>query len=296
MDLRDARESDLPAVVEMCTTRCPHVEPWIVTSIFGDGADYDATLVATDGDRLVGLGFSMHLRGTPDEQRQILVIVEREAGGRGVGHDLYVACRAAQPAVVKDLRTRVFDDDPEAMAVARHWGFEPAQLSITSRLDLAGVTAPDPPTGVTLEAADDLVFEDAADGHAFDAMFTASQTNPEAANNHVTTREEMAAWVFPGERGVGSLARVDGVPAAIAFAIVSEPAGVGGVGYTGVDPQFRGRGLGRLVKQHVHHRAAALGIRSLGTDNEENNRGIRRLNAELGYVPAYGVLRMVKRL
>ena len=31
------------------------------------------------------------------------------------------------------------------------------------------------------------------------------------------------------------------------------------VGYTGVDPRFRGRGLGRLVKEHVHHRAHELG-------------------------------------
>ncbi len=102
----------------------------------------------------------------------------------------------------------------------------------------------------------------------------------------------MTHWAFPGERSLGSLARVDGVPAAIAFAIVEDGGDSGGVGYTGVDPRFRGRGLGRLVKEDVHHRAAAPRHPALGTDNEEHNDGIRRLNAELGYQVTYGVYRM----
>ena len=68
------------------------------------------------------------------------------------------------------------------------------------------------------------------------------------------------------------------------------------VGYTGVDPAFRGRGLGRLAKQHLHHQAAALGVRRMFTDNEENNHGIRRVNAALGYRPEYGLYRLRKRL
>jgi RimJ/RimL family protein N-acetyltransferase len=71
---------------------------------------------------------------------------------------------------------------------------------------------------------------------------------------------------------------------------------MGGVGYTGVDPAFRGRGLARLAKEHLHHRAALLGVRRLYTDNEENNAGIRRVNKALGYVPEYGLFRMRKRL
>ena len=37
-------------------------------------------------------------------------------------------------------------------------------------------------------------------------------------------------------------------------------------------------------------------MRRLYTDNEENNHGIRRVNAALGYVPDYGLFRLRKDL
>jgi len=127
-------------------------------------------------------------------------------------------------------------------------------------------------------------------------MLAASQTNPEARTSHVITRAEMHGWIDEGEVPLGTLVRVDGIPAAVTFGGVIPADGIGGVGYTGVDPQFRGRGLGRLAKQHLHHQAAGLGVRRLYTDNEQNNHGIRRVNAALGYEPDYGLFRMRKRL
>jgi GNAT superfamily N-acetyltransferase len=185
----------------------------------------------------------------------------------------------------------VHDDDPESLAVAQHWGYEAMQRSISSRVDLAGATPPQPPLGVTLEDCDGLEF-DGADAVAFDAMLTASQTNPEAETSHVLTREEMQHWTDPGETPVACLARVDGRPAALAFAIVLRSTGEGGVAYTGVDPAYRGSGLGRLVKEQLHARAAQLGIAWLGTENEEHNAGIRHVNQQLGYVKTHGVYRM----
>ena len=110
------------------------------------------------------------------------------------------------------------------------------------------------------------------------------------------TRAELIGWADDGEVPVGTLVRVDGIPAAITFGAVAPVDGIGGVGYTGVVPAHRGRGLARLAKQHVHHQAAALGAARMYTDNEENNHGIRRLNQALGYVPLYGVHRLRKRL
>jgi len=152
-------------------------------------------------------------------------------------------------------------------------------------------TAADSPLtyDVFLDAADDLAFPD---DDAVEAMFSASQTNPEARNNHLMTLAEIRKYVFPGERGIVCLARVDGVPAALCFAIAGDGGDDGRVAYTGVDPTFRGRGLGRLVKQHVHHRAHESGVVRLSTDNEEHNEGIRRLNDEMGFTTAYGVYRM----
>jgi GNAT superfamily N-acetyltransferase len=287
--VRDGGEHDVPAMIELALRRCPHFEPWILSGVFSGALDLDTAPVAYDGDRLVGFATSAHYKGSPDHQRSVLVLVDAAYAGRGLGHDLHDRCLDAHTDVVTDVRTRVFDGDEIAMAVALHWGYEPVQLSITSRVELEGVTEPDVPEGVTLEAVDDMTVDDQG---ALDELVAVSQTNPEAVNSHRMTREEMQHWIFPGERPVVSLARVDGEPAAFCLGIMSKTAPEGGLGFTGVDPRFRGRGLGRLVKQHVHRRAAELGVRVLVTDNEQNNHGIRRLNAELGYVPVYGVHRM----
>ena len=98
------------------------------------------------------------------------------------------------------------------------------------------------------------------------------------------TLAEIRKYVFPGERGIACLARVDGVsPPRSASAICRRRRGPRGRAPSRAwTRRFRGRGLGRLVKEHVHHRAHELGMRRLTTDNEEHNEGIRRLNAELG--------------
>lgn len=293
MRIRDGEPGDKPAVLALTLARCPHTEPWVVEAVFTDGDHVDVLAVATEGERLLGYSYAMHIPGVPDHQRSSYVLVGDEDSGRGLGSRLWETLRHGLPEHVTDLRTRVFRGDDVAMGVARHWGFEPVQLSITSRLVLADVAPADPPAGVTLDVADDLTF---ADEDAVEAMFAASQTNPEATNSHRMTLPGIRRYVIPGERGIATVARVDGVPAAICFAIVADGGDDGGVAYTGVDPQFRGRGLGRLVKQDVHHRAYEWGIRRLGTDNEEHNEGIRRLNAEMGFVEAYGVYRMRRTL
>jgi len=60
------------------------------------------------------------------------------------------------------------------------------------------------------------------------------------------------------------------------------------IGYTGVDPAFRGRGLGYLVKQEMHRLAYDAGARTCATDNEEHNSGIRHVNEALGYAKVSG--------
>jgi GNAT superfamily N-acetyltransferase len=287
--LREATREDLRTLVELAVARCPHFEPWLLSLVFSDGTHRDTSVLAEDADGVVGLGIGWHRDGIPAHQRSALVAVARRAEGQGLGHRLWERVREGVPPVATEVWTRVFDDDQSSLDVARHWGFEVVQRSITSFVDISDAPRPEPREGVTLEPCAELVVPDV---EAFDAMLAASQTNPEATNSHVMDRDELLHWVADGEVALVSLARVDGVPAAISFAIVAPDEHEGGVAYTGVDPRFRGRGLARLVKEDVHHQAAELGVRRLATDNEENNNGIRRINRELGYVVEYGVYRM----
>ena len=293
MELRPVARADRAAFDALVLARSPSTETWFVESLFSGGFELDAFLVGTVGDDLAAAGFSGRVPGTPTHQRSVLVLVAAAHGGRGLGSRLLAELRAAQPSEVVDLRTRVFDDDPLSLEVARHWGYEVTQRSITSALELHESTPPAPPDGVTLEQVDDLVFPDQ---DAAEAMFEASQTNPEARNNHLMTLSEVREYVFPGEWPLVTVARVDGEPAALCYLIVGVDPEEASVVYTGVDPRFRGRGLARLVKAHVHERARSAGVLRLVTDNEEHNEGIRRINADMGFVKRYGSYRMRKDL
>lgn len=289
-------QEDVTALAELATARCPHLMSWWVTSLFVDGVDVDVARVVESDAGPLAFAAVTHRHGRPAHQRWVNLYVADRVAGQGIGGALFAECLAGVAPGSTELWAQVFDGDDHSMAVARHWGFEPVQLSVTSLVDLDPASTarfPDLPDDVTVEPCADL---DPPDPAAFDAMLAASQTNPEARNSHVMTREEMRGWVDEGEVPVGSLLRVGGVPAAVSFGSVVVEDGIGGVGYTGVDPAHRGRGLARAVKQHLHHQAAALGVRRLYTDNEENNAGIRRVNTELGYVPQYGVHRLRRRL
>jgi hypothetical protein len=179
---------------------------------------------------------------------------------------------------VSRLVACVLDGDQTSLDVARHWGFIPEQLSVTTSVAVTAAVPPEPTGGVTFEACDDLVFRD---GGAVEAMLLASQTNPEFELGLVQTLTGFREIPAPGQRAVAVLTRVEGRPAAISFAVADGDQMH--VAYTGVGPSLRGRALGRLTKEFLHAHARDLGVRMALTDNEESNAGIRHVNDQLGY-------------
>ncbi|MDO3394268.1 hypothetical protein [Nocardioides cremeus] len=245
-------------------------------------------LRAVRGDgTTIGYGWITRATHLPEGWAAEWVTVSAEAEGCGVGSALHRALAARTPAGTTLLTTKVFDDEPRSLEVARHWGYEVEELSIESALALVDLPEPLLPAGVELVACDDLRVRDQA---AFDAMLRASQTNPEAVRGgrYVTAASLLSS--SQGARSVGVLARVEGRPAAIAQGTV-----VGTelfVAYTGVDPVHRGHGLALTVKMELHRRAASAGAKVALTENEEHNHGIRAVNAALGYEVRQGTYRM----
>ncbi len=277
------------AVVDLAAARSPHIEPgyvaWHLT-----GTTYWPDLVAlraSQDGRVVGTGWIGLGTGAAAGRTTCYVVVPTAAEGAGVGGLLWRQLLDRVPEGTTQLRTEVFDDDPRSLAVAQHWGFEAEQLSIRSSRDLTGLPAVSVPDDVRLESSPDLRFADQA---AVDAMLLASQTNPEARGGDAKTCAQLRSVIADADHGIGVVARVDGVPAAIVIGLVDDRTLY--VLYTGVDPRFRGRGLALLVKRQAHHAAAAVGATVASTDNEAHNHGIRRVNAELGYHVVVGTYRM----
>lgn len=250
------------------------------------------TLAAVDGAGGVrGWGWMATGTHNPPGWTSLWVTVRADSEGLGLGGRLHRALLDRRPPGAVLLRSGVVDTEPRSLEVARAWGFEVEELSITSALELRDLPDPSPPPGVTLEACPDLRFPDQA---AVEGMVRASQTNPEALAGQLLDCHQLRSAIQGADAAVAVLARVGGTPAGIVTGVVVN--GFFFVGYTGVDPRFRGRGLARLLKQRAHLDAAAAGARTSRTDNEENNHGIRRVNRELGYEVSYGTFRLRKPL
>lgn len=270
-------------LLDLMVERLPHLSraeaawPFRAPDVFEDLV----VLHALDpSDRVVGVGLTGRPVFAPARSSFLRVVVRHGEEGRGVGRALRASLLGSLPRGTEVLRGAVYDDEPNALEVARHWGFGIEEHSIESGLDLTGpaMPVPAPPAGVTLEEAPDLEFPDR---DAVERMLLASQTYPEAAVGFIFTLKKLADCVGPEEVPVCVVARDSGTPVGITFGTVSD--GRLAIAYSGIDPGRRGRGLMLLVKQQAHLAAARAGATESITQNEEHNRGIRRSNAHLGY-------------
>lgn len=64
-----------------------------------------------------------------------------------------------------------------------------------------------------------------------------------------------------------------------------EPGGVASLDYTGVRRSWRGRGVGRALKDLSHRALAQRGLVRMRTHNDTDNPGVMNLNRSLGYRP-----------
>jgi GNAT superfamily N-acetyltransferase len=281
--------------IELITVRLPHITRTEAGLPFESPEIFPLRVCHTahdEHDRIIGVGLVQRPGFAPQHRCGLRVIVARDRERTGVGSALRASLLPHVPTTITRLGTGVFDDEERSLAVARHWGFEIEEHVIDSSLDLGDASTlaqSDLPQGVTLHEAPDRRFADPDD---VERMLRASQTNPEAALGFVMTLEGFASMLATGEEPVCVVARVDGVPAGITFGGVQS--GALHIAYSGIDPAFRGRGIMRVVKERAHIVAARLGATVSRTNNEEHNVGIRRINADLGYVVRSGVYRMAK--
>jgi len=268
------------AIVDFVVARTPAHDRAILRSDLNEGTarSLRAYHVYQHGGALAGVSFARTASNLPEGAAFVMVSTHADLAGRGLGSGLFSAMLADLVGDVNRLVTCVFADDQASLGVARHWGFQDVQLSITSSVVLTGTATPGPIVGVTFEACDDLAFDDS---ETVDAMLLETQTNPEFELGLTLRLASLRETPALGQRPVAVLTRVEGRPAAISFAVADGDQMH--VVYTGVDPGLRGRGLGLLTKQVLHSHARDLGIRMALTDNDESNAGIRRVNDQLGY-------------
>ncbi|MDI6103874.1 GNAT family N-acetyltransferase [Actinoplanes sp. NEAU-A12] len=294
--IRPARPTDAAAVVALRAAVYPYLvrgEASTRRMLASPPPGEDRIFLAAErGGEVVGSASAFRQPRSADPGfGQVSLHVHPDHRGRGVGVALLAEATAHLRAV--GVRRAGAWAVPEAVGFARGHGFEPSRELRYSALDLTGFTGvPDPGPGIRLAGireVDERALYDADVAAATDEPGDVpSQPTP-----YPTWRYEI--WDEPGLDRDASTVALDG-SAVVAFSLVLRDGDRVWSDMTATAPAYRGRGLARLVKTAALVRAAAGGVRTAYTSNDESNAPMLAVNARLGYRPVATQLSCVAEL
>ena len=249
-------------------------------------------LVAECDGRIVGWG-NAHLNvwTSAPGQSNATVFVHPEHRGAGIGSTL--ADRLNRHLVDAGAqRIQVFAQ-PHAAEFARHRGYVRTRTMHYAGAQLAGLPPMPPvPAGVEVRSYDEL--EPRA---AYTAELLAAADEPGDAPLDSMNYEQWLGdfWHDPSLDRTLSVASVfEGD--VLSFTISETDGDRLWSAFSGTVPRHRGRGLAKLVKAAALHRAAASGVRTAYTSNDERNTPMLAVNDWLGYRQAATELGLTRTL
>jgi GNAT superfamily N-acetyltransferase len=292
--IRRATPADYPTLVSIVNEVTPEV-PSSVENLAWQDATYPAGarfLADLDG-RPVGVGVTGRIyMFQPDFDAYWADLhVLPDASRRGVGSALLGAIsEIAREAGKTHLHVPASSARPHSIAFLEHRGFVEYDRWKVLDLDLVGREPPpvEAPPGVsitTLEARPDLV--PGVHGVAIEAFGdipTGGEPMDPGPVEEFRKRDVDRAEIPPGGFAI---ALDDATGEVIGYASLMFIPGSRTRGFhdmTAVRRAWRGRGVGRALKQATIAWAIRSGLESLETGNEDRNAPMRALNESLGYV------------
>lgn len=288
-------EADLATLVDLINQVTPD-DPSSLEEIRWSDATYPGTaryLAERDG-RVVGAATVGRIFVYPPEHPDLWgqIVVAPEARGAGVGTALLRAVSAhAADGGKTGLQFRTWDHRPEGIAFLAHRGYAELERSRMVRLPLGGRPIPEVtmPAGLTLTdlaAQPQLVTGvHAVALEAFDDI--PGGDDPMAAGDlaEFRARDVDRPGIPPGAFKV---AVDDATGAVIGYAsLIMIPGSTTAAWHdmTAVRRAWRGRGVATALKVATIAWAIEHGLHALETGNDEENAGMRAVNARLGYLP-----------
>jgi RimJ/RimL family protein N-acetyltransferase len=102
-------------------------------------------------------------------------------------------------------------------------------------------------------------------------------------NDNIRLDEFVSEWSDPDLDLDASTAVLAEDGRVVAFAFIMVVADQGRHGFTGTQPDYRGRGLATAAKRSALRAAAARGVTRVTTSNAEENAAMRAINRKLGF-------------
>ncbi|MBB5874109.1 GNAT superfamily N-acetyltransferase [Allocatelliglobosispora scoriae] len=249
-------------------------------------ADEHLRLVAAERDgQLVGFSRAgLNTWSSEEGTAIVFVLVHPDHRGQGIGTQLLAQAEEHLRGVGGTRMQGWSADDAETMRWLASHGFTAGHELRYSAIGLDALPpVPSLPAGVTTATFAEL---GPAAVYAVDSVATLDE--PGDIPNDRIDYDKWLLHVWDGpeldkELSVGVL--VDGVPAAVTLLEVDRPTGRGWSGGTGTLREYRGRGLAKIAKGVCLHRAAAHGVVTAYTSNDEVNGPMLAINEWLGYRP-----------
>lgn len=243
-------------------------------------AQLRAFVAELDGE-VVGESYALRRPWFPGGPGLIYAGVRTGARGQGIGSALYDVARAhAETIGLTELAT-MFLETPAGISFATARGFREARADQLSDVDPRTVNL-QPPTAVRPAAQVDPRILHRIEEAALPDV-------PGLAPYEPVSFEEWSLSILerPLYRPDGSfVAYADDEPAAISLLTADLESGRAVNNFTGTLPGFRGRGLALAAKVASLRWAAAHGITSVSTVNDETKAPMLAINKRLGYKAA----------
>jgi GNAT superfamily N-acetyltransferase len=219
----------------------------------------------------------------------------RDGTGTALFNDITDFCRSVG---VSNLKSRVRDNEPEWLAWAESMGFSIERHSFKSSITLADFDASPFEKAIMGLEAQGIKFTTLAEiGDTepnrrlyYDADCKAAADEP--GEDSVATWEEYCEENFNSEdyRATGAFLAMDGeLMIGVAHVWLDREHDRMGNAFTGVIPEYRGRGIATALKVLTILHAKEVGVAEILTENDSENAPMLAVNGKLGYKRWTGV-------
>jgi len=260
-------------------------------------------MIATDAyGSIVGWYALSRSENEPENRAFVSIIVHPDQRREGIGSALLEdAVVSGRSTGIKELRSRIKDDEPGWLEWAKSKGFEIDRHSFRSSIKLSEFDFSLFESHIAELRTEGIVFTTLAElGDTEESRRLYYEVDCAAAidvpgEDHVASWDEYNNHTFKSEeyRPEGAFLAMDGdrmVAVANVWMDVEHDRMENA--FTGVDPDYRGRGIAQSLKALTIVHAQQTGVSEILTENDSENAQILAVNRKLGYKPWPGVYRL----